>query len=129
MFKKPLFIFSLSLLFAVNTFAQKDSTYKRGITIKINPIQYILNAALQGTYPAEYSGFIEVPIAKYWDIMVGYGYNEDTHGNGNTIHFGLSALNTTHSFISLQFFYRIWNLTNIHNYTPAPFQLSDYTAG
>ncbi|MGP8214487.1 MAG: hypothetical protein ACLQQ4_02880 [Bacteroidia bacterium] len=123
--KKNLVILGLVFLYATTVFAQQDSTFKRGVIIKINPPEILLGAANFG----EIGGFIQIPVNKNIDIQFGFGINnygsnssDDVNANGSILGYviraGLYHFLSEKKYISLQFFYRKWNDNNIEFYIP-----------
>lgn len=117
--KKPLIIIFLSLLITASLFAQHDSVIKRGVILKINPLENILGAAEIG----EIGGVVQIPITHDYAFQLGfginpYGYNSNdinSYGivSGYTIRGGLFHFLNQRKYISFQFSYRRWIDNNV----------------
>ena len=112
MIKKPLFIFSLSLLLAINVFAQKDSIPSRRVILKLNPTQCFLQ---------NLGASIQIPIITNWDIQLGLESNVGYDGElGYTSRIGICHFLSKKTYISFLLFYRHWKDYNINFYDSAP---------
>jgi hypothetical protein len=118
--RKILIILAFSLLTTASLYAQQDSTFKRGITLEINPTLLIGTLAGEG----EYGIYGQIPVGKNGiRILVGGGLNVTYWGGegltqGYSLRPGVSFPLNKKIYISIQLMYRKWwgTIDSVANY-------------